>query len=646
MENSPKIRKTKPISVAITLLFCALLFATCTTNTDGEPDVPMTMEQVLDSIRKSGKDNKDSIGKLILEVSSRGVQFRLNDRNKELLKNEGAPEELIEVIWKAAVNYSLMSDDDKDKFISTQAGKILDRFGRTKGDDIPPAGIESIRAFVDGYVRRIREEDRTDSCAPGQWTRSDLASVLKRGKLTAPKINAAFEEKELDPAIGLYLAMIESEFCQCLQSPTGPLGMYQFTSSMGRKYGLETKRGASPEDPDERCSVAESSNAAAALTEDLIGYTKRELGTEFGKNANGTLFALAAINSGEGALKENFSIARESTSSNETVNFWRFMANADKLSEQFRTENVKYVPKFLAAAIVGENPESFGLTYLDPLSSVASESSENLNVSIEYWKSQRDKAREKRNEPTGISPEGLEIPKELEADGVVKQTAKLREMRDEGFALPLDFADLAKKRNDGTLVELIMANKYWVIDTGGSTTQREFTSFNFDDHSESPIVKPGSPDHKVLSQLAEDFSGDKYDLNNRYDRRLMKMRLLRMLSPSAKKVLEELAGAYHAKFQRPLIVLGLTRSMEYQIEINKINAGSFKVRGAESLPPHTSGYAFDLARKHMTADEQNFIMEKLEEMEQRGTVDALIEGDVNAVFHVFVYQNGRPPKGY
>ncbi len=43
------------------------------------------------------------------------------------------------------------------------------------------------------------------------------------------------------------------------------------------------------------------------------------------------------------------------------------MANANSLDQEFQTEDIKYVPKFFAAAIVGENPQSFGVD-MAPLS--------------------------------------------------------------------------------------------------------------------------------------------------------------------------------------------------------------------------------------------------------------------------------------
>jgi hypothetical protein len=84
--------------------------------------------------------------------------------------------------------------------------------------------------------------------------------------------------------------------------------------------------------------------------------------------------------------------------------------------------------------------------------------------------------------------------------------------------------------------------------------------------------------------------------------------------------------------------------MDYQILLNRGNPNSFKVRGEGSLPPHTYGCAFDLARKHMTAEEQNFVMLKLAEMEDANRLDALIEYGVNACFHIFIYFDNKPPK--
>jgi len=265
-----------------------------------------------------------------------------------------------------------------------------------------------------------------------------------------------------------------------------------------------------------------------------------------------------------------------------------------------------------------------------------------LNVTSAFLADRQRKALEARNGETGIRPAGLDVPKELFGDGVIKQKAKLREMNTTGYKQPMDFAELAEKRMKGDLIEMPMATKSFYLDVGGSASDAPFASFTF--QSGKADIMPGAPKYQTLSALAANFSGTKYDIGNPAHRKQMRMRLLRMFNKRAKPILQELADEYFRKFGRPLRVTSLTRSMDYQIGLNASNPNSFKVRGEGSLPPHTSGCAFDLARKHMTAEEQNFVMQKLAQMEDQNKLDALIEYGVNACFHIFIYFDGIAPK--
>lgn len=264
-----------------------------------------------------------------------------------------------------------------------------------------------------------------------------------------------------------------------------------------------------------------------------------------------------------------------------------------------------------------------------------------LNVPIAFWQKQRELAIAGRNEATGISA-SISLPRELERDGVIKQKAKLREMLEKNYQQPMDFAELAQKRMNKDLIELPMATQTYLLNVGGSASEGEFTSFSFETGNQ-PIPQSDRK-YQILQQLANNFEGQKYDLNNPKDRKQMRIRLLRMFNPRAKPILERLAKAYFDEFKRPLYVTSLTRSMDYQIGLNKINPNSFMVKGKGSLPPHTSGCAFDLTRKYLTAREQNFLMQQLAKMESEGIIDALIEGSANACFHVFIYDDGKPPK--
>lgn len=264
-----------------------------------------------------------------------------------------------------------------------------------------------------------------------------------------------------------------------------------------------------------------------------------------------------------------------------------------------------------------------------------------LNVTAAFLAEQKAKAFEVRSKPTGITPPGLAVPPELRGDGVIKQKAKLGQMKATGYQQPMDFADLAQKRLNKELIEMPMATKSFYLEVGGSASDGAFTAFSFQT-GDTPILQ-GSPKYQSLLQLANNFAGQKYSLDNPTDRKQMRMRLLRMFNQRAKPVLQELSEAYYQQFNRPLRVTSLTRSMDYQISLNKTNANSFKVKGEGSLPPHTSGCAFDLARKHMGVDEQNFVMNKLAEMERARRLDALIEYGANACFHIFIYFDGVAP---
>ena len=85
-----------------------------------------------------------------------------------------------------------------------------------------------------------------------------------------------------------------------------------------------------------------------------------------------------------------------------------------------------------------------------------------------------------------------------------------------------------------------------------------------------------------MQEFVNSLSGQKYDLNNPNDRKQIRIRLLRMISPKAKAVIEEIAQKYQAKFARPLRVTSLVRSIDYQIGLSVSNANAlflfFQVR--------------------------------------------------------------------
>jgi hypothetical protein len=250
--------------------------------------------------------------------------------------------------------YFEMTDAERRQYLEAKAMRVAQIIGNNNSEQIPAAAIDKIKAFADSYASRAKARVRTGTCGFSD----NLQATFERASKNAPFIIRAFNEKGMDPRIGLYLAMIESEHCVCLQSPTGPLGMFQFTRATAALHGLKVFAGASPSNPDERCQPEPAARAAASYMKALTG--------RYGTGPSSVPLAIGSYNSGEGGLSSNLEKAL-SSGQGLPRDFWTLIAKGEILSKQFQAENFKYVPKFFAAAIIGENPQDFGLN-LQPIS--------------------------------------------------------------------------------------------------------------------------------------------------------------------------------------------------------------------------------------------------------------------------------------
>lgn len=247
-----------------------------------------------------------------------------------------------------------MTEPDKDKYVAARAEKIARIIGNQRSDSIPPAAVAEIKRYVKGYANRLKSAKK-DSCEKG-WGSSDFVSVLTRASRTSPMIIRHFRAEGVEPQVGIYIAMIEGEHCPCLTSPTGAQGMFQFLASSAPDYGL---------DPARRCEPEDSAKAGAKYLKSLIA--------RFGTAPDSVPLAIASFNSGQGNLSNNLDKALAKAVGQDR-SFWTLVANKEILEgragEQFRNENIAYVPKFFAAAIIGEHPADFGIP-LQPLSTYA-----------------------------------------------------------------------------------------------------------------------------------------------------------------------------------------------------------------------------------------------------------------------------------
>ena len=233
--------------------------------------------------------------------------------------------------------YVDMSRAERLVFVGEQARRIAREMSGSEYEFTTDFEID-IQKAVTRYAERI-----------GKSGRSDLRLVLERGQVNAPVIIAAFRARNVSPFFGLYLPFIESEYNNLGPSgPNGALGMFQFLPSTGERYGLST---------DDLMDVGKSADAAARYIADSM--------QAFSNDPMKEALALLAYN--RGAQKTARELQVLLTEQNKRCSICAMTADRSKLDETFRQESVFYVPRFFAAAIIGENPQVFGVK-MRPLS--------------------------------------------------------------------------------------------------------------------------------------------------------------------------------------------------------------------------------------------------------------------------------------
>ncbi len=239
--------------------------------------------------------------------------------------------------------YQAMSQAEQASFVAERARLIARQMSGTEYE-FTPAFETEIQKSVDYYVRRIGNNggDR-----PGK---GDARFVFERGRTFAPTLISAFRARNVSPLIGLYLPLIESEYLN-IQAPNsmGAIGMFQFLPKTGGRYGLTAP---------ELLDVEKSADAAARYITDGLKQFKDDPMKE--------ALALLSYNRGRPGTARDLQLVLDDQT--KRCSICALTAARDRLDETFQKESVYYVPRFFAAAIIGENPQAFGLQ-LQPLSS-------------------------------------------------------------------------------------------------------------------------------------------------------------------------------------------------------------------------------------------------------------------------------------
>ena len=202
---------------------------------------------------------------------------------------------------------------------SAEGGRDLSWMAKLQMPDLPVRWD----ARVVRYLEFFKDDPRG---------RSVLATWLRRSGRYRDAMRRTLRRKGI-PEDMLWLAMIESGFEPTARSKVGAMGLWQFMPDTAKAYGLPVDRWA-----DQRLNPQAATEAAADFLSDL----HRRFGS--------WELAIAAYNMGywgvAGAVRKY-----------NTNDFWVL----SRLEAGIPWETTLYVPKIIAAAIVGRNPAVFGV---------------------------------------------------------------------------------------------------------------------------------------------------------------------------------------------------------------------------------------------------------------------------------------------
>jgi len=239
--------------------------------------------------------------------------------------------------------YAQMSEAEQLRFIDEQEQRISTMMG-DRPVKLNEEALRAIKTYVDRYVTvNHSKSDGLDG--------ESLSAVYGRARTYVPLIARSFAARKVPVIIGIYLPVIESSYRDCYENSIGAKGLFQFLPGTARHYGVAQE---------DMCDVEKMAPAAAHYIADRMA--------ELGEDSESVTLVLLSYNRGPDGVRDMLRQLRGTD--NYERNFWTLFRHRDKLDETFRNENAGYVPNFFAAAIIGENPQVFGLQ-IQPLSSYA-----------------------------------------------------------------------------------------------------------------------------------------------------------------------------------------------------------------------------------------------------------------------------------
>ncbi|HEY3039386.1 MAG TPA: serine/threonine-protein kinase [Pyrinomonadaceae bacterium] len=272
-----------------------------------------------------------------------GLAAVMVKRHSELQPSSGLPS-ASEVTTTTPKLYSQMSDAERLTFVDAQEQRISTMMG-DRPVKLNSDAVRVIKAYVDNYAARNKPS--------ADLGLESISEVYARARPYVPLIARSFAARKVPVIIGIYLPVIESAYRNCYENSYGAKGLFQFLPKTAENYGVAHQ---------DMCDVEKMTPAAAHYIADRMA--------ELGEDSESVTLVLLSYNRGPEWVRNTLRELRGTE--NYERNFWTLFTHREKLDETFRNENAGYVPRFFAAAIIGENPQTFELP-LPPLSGLADE---------------------------------------------------------------------------------------------------------------------------------------------------------------------------------------------------------------------------------------------------------------------------------
>jgi hypothetical protein len=214
------------------------------------------------------------------------------------------------------------SPHEKEDFLTKEIRTLMAEFG-AELYSVPPEFAERAGHYIELY----------------QGADRPLVAKVLTGSAGQLAVMRQILQEERLPVDLAYIPLVESALASDKPSPAGALGPWQLTPVTARAFGLRVDKQI-----DERTNLAKSTRASCRFLRNLI--------LDFGAGSS-VMLALAAYNLGPSRVKQ--AIVDTVRDPIKQRDFW-YLYRANALPRETR----EYVPKVVAAMIVGRNPQHFG----------------------------------------------------------------------------------------------------------------------------------------------------------------------------------------------------------------------------------------------------------------------------------------------